>query len=646
MSKQFILGTAGHIDHGKSSLIRALTGIDPDRLPEEKQRGITIELGYAFLDLDDIHLGIVDVPGHEKFIRQMLAGATGMDLVMLVVAADDSIKQQTREHMDILRLLEIHEGIIALTKIDLVEPDWLDLVETEVRELTQGTFLEDAEIIRVSSKTGAGLDDLRQGLFRAACRVDATRRAAENGPFRMAIDRSFTMEGFGAVVTGSVSSGSVSVGDVVELQPAQIEVRVRGLQTRDTPVPKVSRGQRAAVNVSGLRHSEIPRGNELASVGYLRTTKQAAVDLLVLPSMERPLKDRTRIRFHIGTAAVPGVIRFPKDNPELQPGQRRMAMVYLNGPIVATWGQPFVIRLESPLRTLGGGRIAFPAHLATNRPTPRDWQYLEQAMSNDPQLRISAAAYLAAFSLWQVADVMRWTGIAEAAAVIDALIAEGTIVRIPLSKERTWLLHAERMSEIRDWIVAQLRKLHQEFPLRLGHVVSEVQSRLHFIPEPELFHRALEGLLADKIVRKVGNLVALEGFGPKLSRGETQLYFELIEKIRGVGLKVDSPKSLAAEVSKNRDSVPQLLKLAVDSGILIAISDDWIIHRDTLAAVQERLREAFREQSTLTVSDIRTLLDVSRKYAVPLCEYLDKVNFTIRNGDFRTLAGAGTSETY
>lgn len=642
MAKQFILGTAGHIDHGKSSLIRALTGIDPDRLPEEKKRGITIELGYAFLDLDDIHLGIVDVPGHEKFIRQMLAGATGMDLVMLVVAADDSIKQQTREHVDILRLLDVHEGIIALTKIDLVDPEWLDLVEVEIRELTKGTFLEHAEIIRVSSKTGAGLDDLRQGIYRAASRADATRDAAEHAPFRMGIDRSFTMEGFGAVVTGSVSSGSVSVGDVVELQPAQIEVRVRGLQTRDTPVQTVSRGQRAAINVSGLRHTEIPRGNELASVGHLRPTTQAAVELFVLPSVERPLKDRTRIKFHIGTAAVPGVIRLSKEAPELSPGQRGMAIVYLSEPIVATWGQPFVIRLESPLLTLGGGRVAFPSPLATNRPTPRDWQYLAQAMSPDPQQRISAAAYLAAFSHWQLSDVIRWTGIPEAAALIDALIVDGTIVRIPLSKERTWLIHGERMSEIRDWIVAQMTKLHQEFPLRLGHIVSEVQSRLHFIPEPELFHRALEGLLVDKVVRKVGNLLALEGFGPKLSRGETQLYFELIEKIRAAGLKVDSPKSLAAEVSKNRDSVPQLLKLAVDSGILVSITDDWIIHHETLEVVKERLRDAFREQPALTVSDIRTRLDVSRKYAVPLCEYLDKVNFTIRDGDFRKLA-AGIS---
>jgi len=310
MLTDLILGTAGHIDHGKTSLIGALTGTNTDRLPEEKKRGITIELGYAHLDLPPYRLGIVDVPGHEKFVRQMLAGATGMDLVMLVIAGDDSIKQQTTEHLDILRMLDLPAGVIAITKTDLCDPDWLELVEDEVRQLVSDTFLRDAPIIRTSSKTGDGIEDLKSALVAAAKKVSESDRIDRlSGPFRMAVDRSFSVDGHGTVATGSVSSGRLTVGDQILIQPGQMSVRVRGIQNHDSSAENVGRGQRAAINLAGIHHSDIGRGHELCSVGHLEASKLMTVQLSLLANAKRPLKDRTRVRFHVGTAELFGNIR-------------------------------------------------------------------------------------------------------------------------------------------------------------------------------------------------------------------------------------------------------------------------------------------------------------------------------------------------
>jgi len=345
MTKHLILGTAGHIDHGKTTLIRCLTGVDTDRLPEEKRRGITIELGFAELDLGDYRLGIVDVPGHERFVRQMLSGATGMDLAMLVVAADDSVKPQTREHLDVLRMLDLRAGVIVLTKADAVESGWLELVRDEVRELVRGTFLEQAPIVATSSVTGEGLETLREALRAAAERVGerASRRLA--APFRMAIDRTFTVTGHGTVVTGSVTSGQVSVEDPLEVQPSGVMVRVRGLQSHDRRVTTVACGQRAAINLAGIHHDQIRRGDELASPGSLLPSRLVTAWLDVLPSAVRALKRRELVRFHVGTAEVLARV-VPLDAERLEPGQAGMVQLFLREAVATTWDQPFVLRTE------------------------------------------------------------------------------------------------------------------------------------------------------------------------------------------------------------------------------------------------------------------------------------------------------------
>src|SRR6516162_4404604 len=347
MPRDLILGTAGHIDHGKTSLVKALTGIDCDRLPEEKARGITIDIGFATLQVDDFRLGIVDVPGHERFVKNMLAGATGIDLALLVIAADDSIMPQTREHLEILKLLGLHHGVITLSKCDLVDETTREVVELEIRELVKGSFLEDADIVRTSAQTGEGIVELKAAIA-AACKKVEARTGAEW--FRMAIDRSFIVQGHGTVVTGSVTSGSLKVGDELDWQPRGEKVRVRSLQNHDKPVEEVHRGQRAAINLAGVRHEDVVRGQELATPGYLTPGRVLTVRLHCLAEMKRPIKHRVPVRFHLGTAETMAAVSL-LDCDTIEPGQWGLAQMFLDEPVTAAWGQPFVLREASATQT-------------------------------------------------------------------------------------------------------------------------------------------------------------------------------------------------------------------------------------------------------------------------------------------------------
>src|SRR5436309_4778766 len=356
MPRDLILGTAGHIDHGKTSLVKALTGIDTDRLPEEKARGITIDIGFATLDLGDFRLGIVDVPGHERFIKNMLAGATGIDLAILVVAADDSVMPQTREHLEILRLLGLRHGVIALTKCDLVDETTREVAELEIRELVQGSFLESAPIVRTSANTGEGLEALKTAITEV-CRKIEDRPGHEG--FRLAIDRSFIVQGHGTVVTGSVTSGSVRVGEEVEWLPRGEKVRIRSLQNHDRPVEEVHRGQRAAINLAGVHHEDVVRGQEIATPGYLTPSRTVTVRLHCLRDARRAIKHRLPVRFHVGTAEVMGTVSL-LDCDSIEPGGWGLAQLFLEEPATTVWGQAFVLRTSSATQTLGGGQVLQP----------------------------------------------------------------------------------------------------------------------------------------------------------------------------------------------------------------------------------------------------------------------------------------------
>ncbi len=642
MAIDLILGTAGHIDHGKTSLVRALTGVDTDRLPEEKQRGITIDLGFAELCLGPYRLGIVDVPGHERYVRNMLAGATGMDVGLLVVAADDSIKPQTREHLEIFRLLDLPAGVIALTKCDLVEPAWAELVEEEIRALVQGSFLESAPVVRTSCQTGAGISELRDALTHAA-QQSAQRRAADSdhGPFRMAIDRAFTIVGHGTVVTGSVSSGRAAVGDELQIEPGAVSVRVRGLQNHDRAVPEVHRGQRAAINLVGIHHESIARGQELSTPGHLQPSRLLSVRLRAADGLPRALKPRSRVRVHVGTAEVLAALVL-LDAESLSAGETCFAQLLLREPAVTTWRQPFVVRSESPLRTIGGGHVLVPAAARIRHLSARLRNHLAALDAAPPAERAAAALYFAGLKGWQPTDLVRTAGITDYAPLCAALAEQGRLCTVPVSPTRTLQFHHDHLEQVCLRLERLLHQLHQRHPLRLSLDRQQVRQGCERL-EDAVFDRALAELVRTGRVRVDPRGIALAGHGPQLSANERKLLTQLIDDYRQAGFESPTVKELQQRASRNQAAVPQLVVLAAAQGDLVAVTQEYYLHVDVDRAVRAQLAPPLADGAGLTVSEIREILKTSRKYAVPYCEYLDRIGFTRRDGDRRWLAAAAGS---
>ena len=637
MLNDLILGTAGHIDHGKTSLIATLTGTNTDRLPEEKKRGITIELGYAFLELPPFRIGIVDVPGHEKFVRQMLAGATGIDLALLVVAANDSVKQQTLEHLDILRILDLPAGVIALTKSDLVEPDWLELVQEEVRSLVQDTLLADAPIVVTSSKTGDGIEDLKSAIASAAeIAAGSNRRLRVNAPFKMAIDRAFTIEGHGTVVTGSVSSGSVSIGDTLEIQPGGTQVRIRNVENHDNSADTVQRGQRVAINLTGLDLDQVRRGHELCAPGHLTASQLMTVELFLLTTARKPLKDGKRVRFHVGTSEMLGTVRL-LGNEELKAGEKGFAQIYLNEPAVAIWNQPFVIRRESPVFTIGGGRIVDPFAEKIRKAGSTEMSMLTDLASGDALARSSATAYFHSTSGWNPQTLPSTAGVFEIDETVEQLKDGGKLIEFKLSATRDLLIHKQRFDQFCNQVLATLEKMHDEFPLRFKHSRIELESRFAYLQSREILKAAIKDLKQQKKIELNESSIGLVGRGPKLSKGERHLIEQLTQQVLVGGVQPPTTKELIETAKKNKDSVKELLRLASENGDLVEVAKELYFHKAVLDQTCSRLAEELTKSGGLTMSEIRQILDTSRKYAIPLCEYLDSTGFTVRDGDKRML---------
>ena len=629
-----ILGTAGHIDHGKTTLIRALTGVQTDRLPEEQKRGITIELGFANLEVDDFRFGIVDVPGHEKFVRTMLAGATGMDLAMLVVAADDSVKQQTREHLDILRLLQLPAGVIALTKCDLVDADWLDLVEEEIKDLVADTPLSNAAIIRTSAVDGSGIPELIEKLKEAAQLALEHRSASVNAPFRMAIDRSFSIDGHGTVVTGSVVSGSVSVGEELEVVPGNKVVRVRGLQNHDSSTEEVRRGQRAAINLAGLHHAESERGQELIQPGSLAPSQIMTVRLRHLATMPRPLKDRSRVRLHLGTMEQLATLRL-LESSTLEAGNAALAQLRIPEPVVASWRQPFVLRFESPVETIGGGIVLDPEAAPIKQATSDIADLLEKLEQGNARERIAAAVFLRGLRPWGIQDLFRLTGIEDSQQSVNELVKDGTFTKIEISPQRSLTLHSEVLVALGVQIESVLERLHDDQPLRLVFAYSEIGHRFDYLPDPKVFQHAVGVLRKQKKLRSSDKGIGLSARGPKLSQNEIKLLDQLVISLREAGATPPTIKQLEEQTVKNRDSVRQLLQLGAGQGDLVEVSKEYYYHSSVIEQLWEKLLEAFKQTEGLTVSAIKDELAFSRKFAVPFCEFLDREGYTRRDGDLR-----------
>jgi len=642
MARDLILGTAGHIDHGKTSLVKALTGIDCDRLPEEKARGITIDIGFATLNLGDYKLGIVDVPGHERFIKNMLAGATGVDLAVLVIAADDSVMPQTREHLEILRLLGLRHGLVALTKCDLVDDTTREVVELEIRELVQGSFLEDAPIVRTSAQTGEGMDELRAALA-AACEEVVKEegsgvRGQGSGAFRMAIDRSFIVQGHGTVVTGSVTGGRARVGDEVDWLPRGEKVRVRSLQNHDRPVEEVHRGMRAAINLAGVHHEDVARGQELATPGYLMPARVMTVRLHCLADVKRPIKHRASVRFHLGTAEIMGQVAL-LDCDSITPGEWGLAQVFLEEPAMGAWGQPFVIRGPSATQTLGGGQVLQPVARKIRRRHLEILERLERLWTGDPDARALTVAWFGGFAGFSATDLVRGAGIGpeEAEQQIARLKAQGSLVEIPATRRA--LLHADMVHELDERILQTLGRLQVQFPLMTSHDRQKVQSQLDYVGDDALVHAEVDRLIQQKVL--VGDLrrIARADFKPKLTGNLRKLKDRLVAAYQEAAFQPPEPTSFAGHAGGNAASLSDLLEVCVAEGHLVPIAGDIYLHGDTEAEMRRRVRAKLAGGTGATVAEIRDLLGTTRKYAVPFCEYLDRVGVTRREGDLRVLAG-------
>ncbi len=637
--RNLVLGTAGHIDHGKTALVRALTGVDTDRLPAEKERGITIDLGFAALDLGGHHLALIDVPGHERFIRNMLAGASGLDLTMLIVAADDSVMPQTREHLEILRLLGLAGGIVVLTKCDLADPSWLDLVEEEVRSLVRGTFLEDAPVVRTSAVTGQGLNELRDAL----CVLCTTVRPRyDQGVFRMAIDRSFTVSGHGTVVTGTVASGSLTVGDELEWQPDGRIVRVRGLHRHDRPVERIGRGSRAAINLVGVHHTEVRRGQELAARGYVQATRILSVELVGSVEAVRPFRHRGRYKLHLGTVEVSAVLSLLETN-ESSPGQPQLAQLFVAEPVVAVHGQPFVLRAQSPPATLGGGRILQPSPRRLRRRDSVSLARLGRVGSVDPVDRLSAVLAFLGLTSWTERRLSALSGLAggEIESALAALTASGALVELPVGPRRTVSVLAEYAADLEDRALRALGRLHAARPRHSG--IPRAQLAASF---PDLANEALAAGLIERL-RAHGKViadvrtVALRDFQPKLSQGERKLKAELAETIRAGGMSPPDATELAAAAGARAGVVPDLLALLRDEDHLVEINAQLFLDAAVESELRRRVRERLADGSAITMSELRDLLGTTRKYAVPIGEYLDRIGLTKRDSDVRRLGAAG-----
>jgi selenocysteine-specific elongation factor len=635
MPRNLILGTAGHIDHGKTSLVKALTGIDCDRLPEEKARGITIDIGFATIDLGDFRLGIVDVPGHERFIKNMLAGATGIDLACLVVAADDSVMPQTREHLEILRLLGLRHGVIALTKCDLVDETTREVVELEIRELVQGTFLEDSPLVRTSAHSGEGIPELMAAIADACLEVEE-RDGREW--FRMAIDRSFIVQGYGTVVTGSVTSGSVRVGEELEWQPRGERVRVRSLQNHDQSVAEVHRGQRAAINLAGVHHEDVIRGQEVAAPGYLLPSRVLTVRLHCLKETRRPIKHRLPLRLHLGTAEIMGVVSL-LDCDAVEPGAWALAQLFLEEPATSTWGQPFVVRGSSATLTLGGGQVLQPVAKKVRRRHLEMLERIERLWTGDAEERVLTVAWFGGFSGFTPADLVRGANVPpdQAEAVIVRLRDARKLAEVPIGQSRVRLLHADMVRELDDRIVQALSRLHEQFPLMSTHDRQKVQSQLDYVGDDALVHAAVDRLLAQK--RLFGDLrrIALADFKPKLSANQRKLKDRIVAAYHEGRFQPPEPGSFANQAGGNTAVLGDLFDVCVAEGLLVRIAPDIYLHGEVDAEMRQKVADRLAGGTGMTVAEIRDLLGTTRKYAVPLCEYLDRAGVTRRAGDLRFL---------
>ena len=627
-----IIGTAGHIDHGKTLLVKALTGVDTDRAPEEKARGITIELGFAFFGDEAT---IVDVPGHERFVKTMVAGVSSIDLGLFVIAADDGVMPQSREHLDILNLLGVKRGLVVLNKIDLVDEEWIELVEEDIRELVRGSFLEGEDIMRVSALSGAGIEALER---RLQTLVEATVEKRAAGPFRLPVDRTFRVKGFGMVATGTVVSGSLGEGEGVELQPAGRPIRARGLQKHGTPVEVVRSGDRAAVNLPGVDETDVRRGDLVASPGYFRPTHMIDARLHLLPSSPRELVQRTRVRLHLGTREIMARVVL-LEGEILAPGADSLVQLRLEAPVVAVWGDRFVIRRYSPALTIGGGRVLEPHPRKHRRLDPAlggqlaalETSALEEAV--EAKLRLAAERLSSRRGL--AGDLGQ--GLERVEEVLDDLERGGRAVLMQVDNELC-ALHSEVWNELSRRVEAGLRDFHRRNPLKQGLRREEWRNLCARHLHPVLFDRLLEAMEEAGSIAVDAAVVRAASHRIRLTAKEEGLKEQIENALKTAGFaEMPGAGELARRLRVDHSEMEDLLRAMQSLGLVATLEGGLILHAETLEAMREKLRRYLRRKDEITVADFRDLIAGNRRYALALLGYFDREGFTERRGDVRVL---------
>jgi selenocysteine-specific elongation factor len=629
--KHVIVGTAGHIDHGKSALVEALTGTNPDRLEEEKRRGITIDLGFAFLSMGDVRFGFVDVPGHERFVRNMLAGAGGIDVLLLVISADESIMPQTREHFDICRLLGIPRGLVALTKSDLVEPEMLGLVRLEIEEFVRGSFLEGAPVVPVSARTGAGLDVLKQELLNAAHAApakDVTRH------FRLPIDRSFATKGFGTVVTGTLMSGTVRVKDEIELHPLGRLARVRGLHSGGRPIEQAFAGQRTAVNLAGVEHGEIRRGMVLSAPGVFHPTRRIDARITLLPTA-RPQRNRARVHFHQGSAdAIAEIILLGRS--EIAPGEEALAQLRLDDDLLALPGDRFILRQYSPVITIGGGVVIDSGARRHRRSDPTAAELLQTLERGDRRESLAALAEASPRGL-MLQELLARTGWMESE--IREVAGElAAAQRLRILNEQPLVVAPERAVQIcAAAIRSAVDEFHRANPLLPGIPKQELRGRAGN-PRPELFQSAIEDLIHAGGVSIAGDLVQRAGRSISLSPEEARAKERIEQAFAQAGLAVPNVSAVLEKLPVEPVRARKILQILLRENVLVKVAEDLFFHRDAIARLRELISGYRKERGErLQITAFKDLAGISRKYAIPLLEYLDREHVTRRAGDERVI---------
>ena len=630
--KYIILGTAGHIDHGKSSLVKALTNIDPDRWREEKERGITLDLGFASLDLPSGNrVGIVDVPGHEGLIKNMLAGVGGIDIVMLVIAADEGIMPQTREHLAICNLLRIKKGIIALTKTDLVEADWIDLVTDEIRAFVKGTFLQDAAIVPVSSASGDNLSRIVEELDALGKTVSPK---SSKGLLRLPIDRVFTMKGFGTVITGTLLSGAINLDQEVEILPKGIRTKVRGIQSHNQSVQRAIAGQRTAVNLQAIEKDDLTRGDTVVGHGYLTPTRSVDATLRLIEDAPRKLKTGSRVRFYNTTQESIGRITLlGKD--ELLPGQECSVQFRLEDPVILQHGDRFILRFYSPMETLGGGMVLDP-HARRHKQSRMDQSLKDLGILEKGDLEDKLALLISLRDLAGMEEPEVIGTFPDDKQDILSALSAATKNNSILRSDNLYI-HRSHLGVLENKILSIVDAFHKTNPLKPGMDKEELKGALKVRLHAKILNLTVDGLVKTKRLDSDGTRLKLPLFEVKIGKDQAQIKEKIVEAIKKGGtqppLREELPRTFGITDKEARD----LLKLLAQEGSTVRINDSLYLHTDTLSQIERSIKKHFQGNNEITVAEFRDLTKTSRKFAVPILEYFDTQKITQRVGDKRVM---------